>query len=240
MIEARPAVLSTAWPSPEQDLPALFARAHDAGLTVMHMVSTLPEARRAAEAGADLIVAQGTDGGGHVGLIGTLVIVPQVARAVAPVPVLAAGGLADGAGLAAALMLGAEGVLLGTRFLAAPEAPVADTYKQALVASDGHDTLLSEMPDLISGRLWPGAYARVIRNRLIETWTGRDGDLRARRAEVRAGTLRARQAGDANESLLWAGQSVGLIDRIEPAAVIVERIVREAEAIMRDRAALIQ
>ena len=73
VIEARPAVLSTAWPSPEQDLPALFARAHDAGLTVMHMVATLPEARRAAEAGADLIVAQGTDGGGHVGLIGTLV-----------------------------------------------------------------------------------------------------------------------------------------------------------------------
>ena len=240
VIEARPAVLSTAWASPEQDLRPIFARAHDAGLTVMHMVSTLTEARRAADAGADLIVAQGTEGGGHVGLISTLALVPQVARAVAPLPVLAAGGLADGAGLAAALMLGAEGVLLGTRFLATPEAPVTDAYKQALVASDGHDTLLTEIPDIIAGQVWPGAYARVIRNRLIETWAGREGELRARRAEVRASSVRARQAGDTNESALMAGQSVGLIDRIEPAAVIVERIVREAEAIMRERAALIR
>jgi enoyl-[acyl-carrier protein] reductase II len=113
----------------------------------MHMVPTLADAVSAAEAGADVIVAQGTEGGGHVGLVSSVVIVPQVARAVAPVPVLAAGGFADGAGLAAALALGAEGVLLGTRFLATVEAPVSDGYKQALISSDGHDTELSDVPD---------------------------------------------------------------------------------------------
>ena len=113
VLSARPAVLSTAWPSAEQDLGEIFGRAHQAGAVVVHMVATLAEARLAAEAGADLIVAQGTEGGGHVGLVASAVLVPQVARAVAPLPVLAAGGYADGAGLAAALMLGAEGVLLG-------------------------------------------------------------------------------------------------------------------------------
>ena len=117
-------------------------------------------------AGADVIVAQGTEGGGHVGLMGTMVLVPQVVRAVAPLPVLAAGGVADGAGLAASLMLGAEGVLLGTRFLATPEAPLPDAYKQAICASTGDDTLLTEMPDVVAGRVWPGAFARVLRNRL--------------------------------------------------------------------------
>jgi NAD(P)H-dependent flavin oxidoreductase YrpB (nitropropane dioxygenase family) len=240
VLEARPAVFSAAWAAPQQDLAAIFARAHDAGVPVMYMAPTLHEARRAAAAGADVIVAQGTEGGGHVGLIGTLVLVPQVVRAVAPRPVLAAGGLADGAGLAAALMLGAEGVLLGTRFLAATEAPVATSHKQALVASDGHDTLLTEIPDLISGQVWPGAYSRVIRNRLIETWAGREGELRARQAEAQARSAAARQADDPDGSVLWSGQSAGLIDRVEPAGAIVERIVREAEAIMRERAALIQ
>jgi NAD(P)H-dependent flavin oxidoreductase YrpB (nitropropane dioxygenase family) len=235
VLAARPTILSTAWPTPEQDLAAIFARAHAAGIPVMHMVATLPEARRAARAGADLIVAQGTVGGGHIGLMSTLVLVPQVARAVAPIPVLAAGGLADGAGLAAALMLGAEGILLGTRFLASTEAPVPESYKQALIESDGHDAEVTESPDLISGRLWPGAYGRVLRNRLIDTWSGREGALRANRAEIAAGTARARREGDTEGGIIWSGQSAGLIDRIEPAATIIERIVRDAEAIIRER-----
>ena len=129
VLATQPAVFSTAWPSPEQDLREIFDRAHEAGAVVVHMVPTLADAVSAAEAGADVIVAQGTEGGGHVGLMASIVIVPLVARAVAPVPVLAAGGFADGAGLAAALALGAEGVLLGTRFLATEEAPVSDAYK---------------------------------------------------------------------------------------------------------------
>ena len=192
-LACRPPVFSTAWAFPDQDLRALFARAHEVDAKVMHMVSTVPEAVGAAEAGADLIVAQGTEGGGHVGLMGTMVLVPMVVRAVAPLPVLAAGGIADGAGLAAALAMGAEGILLGTRFLASDEAPMAETFKQAIVDSDGHDTVLTEIPDVVAGRVWPGAYSRVTRNRLIEEWTGREGELRLRRAEVLARTLRSRR-----------------------------------------------
>jgi NAD(P)H-dependent flavin oxidoreductase YrpB (nitropropane dioxygenase family) len=150
----------------------------------MHMVSTVHEARRAADAGADVIVAQGSEGGGHVGLIGAMVLVPQVVRAVAPLPVLAAGGIADGAGLAAALMLGAEGVLLGTRFLATPEAPLPDSYKQAICRSDGHDTLLTELPDVVNGQVWPGAFARVLRTGFIQEGLGREAEVRLRRPEL--------------------------------------------------------
>src|SRR5438046_673107 len=129
-LAARPAVMSFAWPRREQDLAAYFARSHEIGALVMHMVSTAADAVLAAEAGADVVVAQGTEGGGHVGQMGTMVLVRQVARAGIDRPVLAAGGVADGAGLAAALALGVDGVLLGTRFLATSEAPIHPSYKQ--------------------------------------------------------------------------------------------------------------
>ncbi len=237
VLTARPPVFSTAWPTPEHDLGALFARAHAIGAVVMHMVSTVHEARRAAEAGADLVVAQGTEGGGHVGLIGTMVLVPQVVRAVAPIPVLAAGGIADGAGLAAALMLGAEGVLLGTRLLATPEAPLPDSFKAAICQSDGHDTLLSEMPDVIAGQVWPGAFARVLRTPFIQQWLSREGEVRQRRAELLARIQRARLEGDVDNGALLIGQDAGLIDRVEPAGEIVQRLVRDAEELLSRRTA---
>jgi NAD(P)H-dependent flavin oxidoreductase YrpB (nitropropane dioxygenase family) len=239
VFDARPPVFSSAWPWPDQDLRDLFSRAHGQGARVVHMVSGAPEAILAAEAGADAIVAQGTEGGGHVGLMGTMALVPQVVRAVAPLPVLAAGGIATGEGLAAALALGAEGVLVGTRFLATPEAPVADGFKQAVLASDGHGTVLTEIPDIARGRVWPGAYSRVVRNRLIETWAGREGELRARRAEVGAAMVRAFQSGDADGAPLFIGQDAGLIDAILPAAEIVRRMVADAEAALRRSASLI-
>ena len=235
LLAARPRVLSFAWAWPEQDLATYFARSHEVGALVMHMVSTVPEAERATEAGADLIVAQGTEGGGHVGLMGTLPLVPMVAGAVAPLPVLAAGGVADGRGLAAARALGAEGVLLGTRFLATPEAPLPSPFKQAIVDSDGHDTLVTEIPDVAAGQVWPGAYARVLRNRFVEEWVGREGELRQRRVEVSARLGRAREAGDRDHAALLVGQTAGLIDAIEPAADLVRRISADAEAILRRR-----
>ncbi len=233
VLAARPPVFSTAWRWPEQDLAEVFGRAHGSGAKVLHMASTASEARRAAEAGADTVVAQGSEGGGHVGLMGTVALVPQVVRAVAPVPVLAAGGIATGEGLAAALALGAEGVLLGTRFLATPEAPLPTGLKDAILGSDGHDTVLTEIPDIAQGRVWPGAYSRVARNRLIEEWTGREGELRARRVEVGARMLAAYRAGDPDYAPLFFGQDAGLIDALEPAGAIVERIVRDAEDILR-------
>ncbi len=230
-----PAVFSTAWPRDDQDLTAIFARAHERGAKVMHMTPTLPDAQRAAEAGADVIVAQGTEGGGHVGLMGTSVIVRQVARAVAPLPVLAAGGIADGAGLAAALALGAAGALLGTRFLATDEAPVEPYLKDAIVRSDGHDTVITTVADTLSGRDWPGAYDRIARTRFVETWLGREPELRKRRDEVWESLERADESGDVDNVLMWFGQSAGLVESVLPAEDLVHQVVREAEEILRTK-----
>jgi len=235
LLAARPKVVSTAWPTLEQDLGSYVTRAHAVGAVAMHMVSTVAEAKAAAHAGVDVIVAQGTEGGGHVGLMGTMPLVPMVVSAVAPIPVLAAGGVADGRGLAAALALGADGVLLGTRFLATDEAPIAKGFKQAILESDGHDTLVTDIPDVANGQVWPGAYVRVRRNRFVEQWLGRDNELRRRRAEVSARLRQAAQAGDPDRGAILIGQTAGLIDRVEPAAEVVQQISQEAEAILRER-----
>ncbi|HJQ50154.1 MAG TPA: nitronate monooxygenase [Gaiellaceae bacterium] len=235
VLSYEPAVFSTAWPRDDQDLAAIFARAYERGAKVMHMTPTLADAQRAAEAGADVIVAQGTEGGGHVGLMGTSVIVRQVATAVAPLPVLAAGGVADGAGLAAVLALGAAGALLGTRFLATDEAPLEAYMKDAIVGSDGHDTVITTVADTLTGRDWPGAYDRVARTRFIEKWLGREPELRRRREEVLEGLQRADESGDADNMLIWFGQSAGLVDSVLPAEDVVHQVVREAEHILRTR-----
>lgn len=234
VIEARPPVFSTVWPDATQDLRPIFERAHAAGCLVMHMVSTAAEALGAAQAGADVLVAQGTEGGGHVGLMGSSVLVPMVAERVS-VPVLAAGGFATGAGLAAALALGADGLLLGTRFLATPESPIHPGFKQAILDSDGHDTLLTELTDVALGWVWPGAYARVRRNRLVETWLGREGELRRQRGVVAAGMAQARRAGNADDAVIYTGQTAGLIDTLVPAAEVVRMLVADAERIIAER-----
>lgn len=235
VLALRPRVLATAWPWPDHELRGVAERAHAAGALFMHQADTVDGAKRAAESGADIVVAQGTEGGGHVGLMATLPLTRMVVRAVAPLPVLAAGGIADGEGIAAALMLGAQGVLLGTRFLATPESPLPDGYKQAIVASDGHDTVLSEIPDIASGSIWPGAYARVRRNAFVEEWIGREGELRRRRQEVRAGLATARAAGDAEHGSLLIGQDAGLVDSIEPAGALVRRLAADAERVITER-----
>jgi len=232
VLALEPAVLSTAWPRDDQDLAAVFAKAHERGCRVMHMVPVVDDAVRAVDAGADVIVAQGFEGGGHVGEIASTVIVRQVAKAVAPVPVLAAGGFVDGAGLAAALALGADGVVMGTRFLATDEAPVEAYYKDAIVASDGTDTVVTTLGDSLSGRDWPGAWARVKRTRFVEQWLGREPELRRRRDRLWQ-ELEQLDAANADDGLMWIGQSAGLIDSIEPAADVVREVVADAEEILR-------
>jgi NAD(P)H-dependent flavin oxidoreductase YrpB (nitropropane dioxygenase family) len=231
----RPPAIAFAWPRPEQDVKSFIARARGAGCKVTFMAGGVPEAARAAQAGADVIIAQGTEGGGHVGWQASMALVPMVVDAVAPVPVLAAGGIADGRGLAAALALGADGVLLGTRFLASLESPLHPNFKQAILDSDGHDTLLSEIPDIAAGLVWPGAMSRSRRNRFIERWAGREWALRRGRAEALAGVQAARKNGDAEEAVLSMGQDAGLIHDIPPAAEIVTRIARDAERILSER-----
>jgi NAD(P)H-dependent flavin oxidoreductase YrpB (nitropropane dioxygenase family) len=201
----------------------------------MYMAGEVPEALRAAEAGADVLVAQGTEAGGHVGWMASLPLVPMMVRAVAPLPVLSAGGIADGRGLAAVLALGAEGVLLGTRFMATPEAPIHPNFKQAIVESDGHDTVLTEIPDLATQRVWPGAMSRAKRNKFIEQWAGREWALRQNAAEVGKQAAAARAAGDVDYASISYGQDAGLIASIKNVKEVVQDIVAEAEEILRRR-----
>jgi len=234
-LEARPAVIAFAWAHSNQDLRDYFRRARDAGAKVMYMAGEVPQAVKASEAGADAIVAQGTEAGGHVGWMASMSLVPMVVRAVAPLPVLAAGGIADGRGLAAALALGADGVLLGTRMMATPESPIHPNLKQAIVRSDGHDTVLTEIPDVATGHVWPGAMARAQRNAFIERWAGREWALRQCYRDVGKAVLEARRAGDADNAPLLFGQDAGLIDSVRPAGDIIQSMVAEAEEIITGR-----
>lgn len=234
-IETRPAVAAFAWARPDQDLRSYFQRAHDVGCKVMYMAGEVRETMRAADAGADVIVAQGTEAGGHVGWMASMPLVPMVVKAVAPLPVLAAGGIADGSGLAAALALGADGVLLGTRMMATNESPIHPNFKQAIVRSNGHDTLLTEIPDIASGRVWPGAMSRALRNAFIERWAGREWALRRDQREAAKAVLEARRAGDADNASLLIGQDAGLIDSIAPVSEIIETMVAQAEKIIQER-----
>jgi NAD(P)H-dependent flavin oxidoreductase YrpB (nitropropane dioxygenase family) len=233
-LKETPAVIAFAWPRGEQKLKPYIDRAHAAGAKVTFMVSGVDGALRAAEAGADAIVAQGTEGGGHVGWMGSIALTPMVVDAVAPIPVLAAGGFADGRGLVAALALGASGILLGTRFLASEESPLHENFKRAIVKSDGHDTVLTEIPDIAANMVWPGAMCRALRNKFVERWAGREWALRQNQAEALAGVLAARKAGDAEEAPLSFGQDAGLIREILPAGEIVKRIVTQAERVLAE------
>ena len=235
MLDAGPVLVSLSWPGRDQDIAGWVDRAHVMGSKVSVMAADVEDAVRGAEAGADVIVAQGTEGGGHVGWMGLSVLLPMVVDAVAPVPVVAAGGIADGRGLAAALAYGADGVLLGTRFLATAESGLPPNHKAAIVHSDGHDTVLTEIPDIISGKTWPGAMSRARRNQLIERWAGQEWRLRQNRVDAAAKVNEARRAGDPEEAPLFYGQDAGLITDLPPAADIVDRIVHEAETIINTR-----
>jgi NAD(P)H-dependent flavin oxidoreductase YrpB (nitropropane dioxygenase family) len=225
----KPAVIAFAWPRGSQELKPWIDRAHGIGAKVTFMVNDVTGARRAADAGADCIVAQGTEGGGHVAWMGSIALTPMVVDAVAPVPVLSAGGFAEGRGLAAALALGASGVLFGTRFLASDESPLHANYKNAILESDGHDTVLSEIPDIAMNLVWPGAMSRSRRNRFIERWSGREWALRQNQPEALAAVQAARKSGDVQEAPLSFGQDAGLIKEILPAGELVRRIVADAE-----------
>lgn len=234
-LRARPTLVAFAWARKDQSLREYFQRAHDAGCKVMHMAGEVPEALRAAEAGADVLVAQGTEAGGHVGWMASFPLVPMMVKAVAPLPVLCAGGIADGRGLAGALALGAEGVLLGTRFLATHESPLHPNFKQAIVDSDGHDTVLTEIPDLAGERVWPGAMSRAKRNKFIERWAGREWAIRQSAAAIGKDLAQARSIGDIDNASLSYGQDAGLVDSIKSVNEVVQDIIAEAEQIIGAR-----
>ncbi len=210
--------------------PAPFAaRARDAGVPVICQVQTLEHARSAARAGADVIVAQGTEAGGHGGDRTAMTLVPAVADAVAPLPVAAAGGISDGRGLAAALALGAAGALIGTRFFATPEALGHGNAKARLVSAGGDDTVRTGAFDVARELPWPAPYRiRAVRNRFSDRWSGAEDALRR---EVAAGAAfrGALESGDTEEGMVVGGQGLDLVRAIEPAGELVARIAADAE-----------
>jgi nitronate monooxygenase len=192
-------------------------------------------AREAVAAGADFIVAQGSEAGGHGAVRATLPLVPAVVDAVAPVPVLAAGGIADGRGVAAALMLGAHGAMIGTRFSAASESLTHEQAKARIVTARAADTDRTRVFDIIRGYgAWPAPYtARAVRNDFFARWHGREGDLEAALETERPTFEQAMAEGDCETALVFAGEAVDLIDAIVPAADLVQWIGTEAEARLR-------
>ena len=207
----------------------LVDRAHEAGMKVVHQVTTPEEAGVVVTEGADVVVAQGTEGGGHVGSsMSTMALVPQAVDVVRPTPVLAAGGIADGRGLAAAIMLGAQGVLMGTRFLATVECHGRGHSKDVLLNSLGSQTLASKFYDDVLGIQWPGSVLRAVRNPLLDEWARRPDEWARVAEEVRPQLRAAVDNGD----FVMAGESVGLVHEILPAAEVVKRIASEAEALL--------
>ncbi|NDZ80548.1 nitronate monooxygenase [Streptomyces sp. SID10853] len=206
------------------------ARVRDAGSLLIVQATDMDEARRALDVGADVIVAQGTEGGGHGGRRATLPFVPAVVDLVGPVPVLAAGGIADGRGLAAALVLGAAGALVGTRFQASHEALIAPGVGEALVKARGEDTERNRVLDIAREAGWPDQYtARTLRNRTLEEWRDREDELRAA-PETRRPYREAAARGDLDVAPVWAGEGVDLIPDLRPAAEIVAALLADAEA----------
>jgi nitronate monooxygenase len=243
-LEEKVPVISFFWGDPAPHV----GPCHAAGAAVLSTVASAHQARAAVAAGVDAVVAQGWEAGGHVlGEVATLPLVRAVADAVAPVPVIAAGGITDGRGLAAALALGAAGAWIGTRFLATPEASIHPRYRQRLL--DALET------DTVHGRLfdvgWPDAPHRVLRNATVETWEAagrpasgaRPGEGEAVASSPRGPILRYSSAtpgpeaeGDIEALSLWSGQGVAGVGRVAPAGEVVREIAGEARAVLKSLA----
>src|SRR5215468_6102806 len=245
-LEERVPVLSLFWgdPTPYVD------RAHAAGAKVFHQVGSVSDAQRAVAVGVDVIVAQGVEAGGHVaGEVSTLALVPRVVDAVSPRPVAAAGGIADARGLVAALALGAQAAVLGTRFLASAESRAHPHYKQKVLEAGEADTIRT----ILFGHGWPNAPHRTLRTPFVREWLGQEAQGQESRPDEPAvgQTVIGGQAmpvlrfvsmppngeasGDIDAMALLAGQGVGLVRAIKPAGQIVHELVEEARQIIARR-----
>jgi NAD(P)H-dependent flavin oxidoreductase YrpB (nitropropane dioxygenase family) len=235
-------VISFFW----QDPGPLVQVAKDGGALVMHTVGNAVDAKRAVDSGVDIIVAQGWEAGGHVrGTVATLPLVPAVVDVVGNVPVVAAGGIADGRGLVAAMALGASAAWIGTRFLASNEVEIHPEYQAKLLSASENDTVHLEFLFDVG---WPAAPHRVLRNGTVDEWeaAGRpesgarpgEGDVIARSAS-RGDIIRYRSytpgpdaVGDIEALSMWAGQGLSMVTSVKPAAEIVREIVQEAEQVV--------
>lgn len=220
------------------DDPSPFdRRIRSAGSILICQVQTRRDAETALDCGADVVVAQGAEAGGHAEKRTTMTLVPEIADLVAgraPETLLcAAGGVADGRGLAAALMLGADGVLVGSRFWASKEALVHPGLQATAMAATGDDTVQTSVTDIVRHRHWPDRFKiRVLRNEFTDRWHGREDELRAVADREAPTFAAAMDAGDARVATPIVGEAAGLISSVEPAATILERMVAEAEQLL--------
>ncbi len=240
-LDQRPAVLDVALAAKPRAVMLSFGdpapyigRIHAAGVHVICQVQTLEEARQAAREGADVIIAQGRDAGGHSGTTrGTMGFVPAVVDIAGSIPVVAAGGIADGRGLAAALVLGAAGVLMGTRFAVSRESLWTGVMKQGAVAAGADQTMQTRVFDIVRGAPWPERYpGRAVRNVFSARWHGHEDTLAADRPMAEA-AYEAVGEDDLSQRVLWAGEGVDLITDVPPAAAIIGQVVAEAVAALR-------
>jgi enoyl-[acyl-carrier protein] reductase II len=207
-----------------------IAEMHERGMTVIVMVGKVRHAIKSEREGADIVAAQGTEAGGHTGEVGGLALIPQVVDAV-KIPVLAAGGITDGRGLVAALALGAQGVVIGTRFIATPEAQAAPAYREGILRSGEADTIRT--------RCYTGKPARTIRNRYNEEWERKTDEIQPFPIQAAYSYQQGvmdymgiAHGADPERSFMPAGQGMGMIRSLKPAAHVIADIMREAEAVL--------
>lgn len=203
--------------------------AHELGIVVMSVVGNVRQASKLVADGVDAVIGQGHDGGGHTGRVGTSVLIPQLADAL-DVPVVAAGGLADGRGLVASLAMGATGVWMGTRFIATEEAYAHANYKDKIVSIDEEGTVVT--------RAHSGKPCRLIRNAFTDAWEARQGDIEPFPLQLlhvgKPASERARLNGEVEDGSLPAGQGSALIHEVKPAGQVVADILREASTVLAD------
>jgi nitronate monooxygenase len=211
-----------------------------AGVPLIAQVQTVAQAKRALGEGADVLVAQGTEAGGHGATRATFPLVPAVVDVAGGRPVLAAGGIGDGRGLAAALMLGAAGVVCGTAFYASAEAVTHPNAKKAVVAASGDNTERGTSVDVVRGIDWPAEWnIRTLRNSFTDRWSRDPAGLKANVEQQRELFLAARDAGNTDVAPAIVGEGVDLVQKVLPAGEIVRTMVAEAEKRMRQASDLL-
>jgi len=220
--------------------PELVQQAHDVGAFVLAQVTTVQQAREVAGFGVDGVIAQGAESGGFTGGIGTMTLVPQVVEAVAPRPVVAAGGIFDGRGVAAALSMGASGANIGTRFLLASESPILPVWQQAIISASSEDAQPREFLSALnppSPIAFP-ATARTLNSEFIAEWQAKAALPGFQPGEMVQQALSLAMEGRLGEIVPFAGQSAGAISEVRPASEIIEAIMAQAESAARGTVAL--
>jgi nitronate monooxygenase len=227
-IAARPTLISISFGDPAPYIPRL----RQAGILVASQVQSRRWAAVALEAGVDVVVAQGTEAGGHTGSVGTLPLL-QIVLEMTDRPVVAAGGIASGRGLAAVLAAGAAGAWIGTPFLLAEEARNSTKARERIMQSTETQTLYTSVYDQLQDKNWPAEFrARAIRTAFGAEWTGREDALGAG-TEARTVFERAKADEDYDVAHIYAGQSIGLLDTVSPAAAIIANIENQAQQLLR-------